>query len=86
MARFREAYKLAKDKENMSFKGALDLAFECFFNSALHPAIISSCDNLNQLDVYLSCLEYDELEDFYFFDIIYKIPPLKQNKNDMFSF
>ena len=86
VARFREAYKLAKDKENMSFKGALDLAFECFFNSALHPAIISSCDNLNQLDVYLSCLEYDELEDFYFFDIIYKIPPLKQNKNDMFSF
>lgn len=86
VARFREAYKLAKDKENMSFKGALDLAFECFFNSVLHPAIISSCDNLNQLDVYLSCLEYDELEDFYFFDIIYKIPPLKQNKNDMFSF
>ena len=66
VARFREAYKLAKDKENMSIKGALDLAFECFFNSALHPAIISSCDNLNQLDVYLSCLEYDELEDFIF--------------------
>lgn len=86
VARFREAYKLAKDRENMSFKGALDLAFECFFNSALHPAIISSCDNLNQLDVYLSCLEYDELEDFYFFDIIYKIPPLKSNKTDMFKF
>ncbi len=86
VARFREAYKLAKDRENMSFKGALDLAFECFFNSALHPAIISSCDNLNQLDVYLSCLEYDELEDFYFFDIIYKIPPLKTSKNDMFNF
>lgn len=86
VARFREAYKLAKDKESMSFKGALDLAFECFFNSALHPAIISSCDNLNQLDVYLSCLEYDELEDFYFFDIIYKIPPLKTNKTDMFNF
>lgn len=85
VARFREAYKLAKDKEIMSIKGALDLAFECFFNSALHPAIISSCDNLNQLDVYLSCLEYDELEDFYFFDIIYKIPPLKSNKFDIFK-
>lgn len=86
VARFREAYKLAKDRENMSFKGALDLAFECFFNSALHPAVISSCDNLNQLDVYLSCLEYDELEDFYFFDIVYKIPPLKTNKTDIFKF
>ncbi len=86
IARFREAYKLAKDRENMSFKGALDLAFECFFNSALHPAIISSCNNLNQLDVYLSCLEYNELDDFYFFDIMYKIPPMKTNKTDFFNF
>lgn len=84
VARFREAYKLAKDRENMSFKGSLDLAFECFFNASLHPAIISSCDNINQLDVYLSCLEYDELDDFYFFDIMYKIPPMKTNKTDLF--
>ncbi len=86
VARFREAYKLARDKENMSFKGSLDLAFECFFISSLHPAIISSCENLNQLDVYLSCLEYDELDDFYFFDILYKIPPMKTNKTDVFKF
>ena len=84
IARFREAYKLAKDRENMSFKGSLDLAFECFFNTSLHPAIISSCENINQLDVYLSCLEYDELDDFYFFDIMYKIPPMKGNKVDFF--
>lgn len=84
IARFREAFKLAREREFLSIKQSLDLAFECFFKSDLHPAIITSCKNLNQLDIYLSCLEYDELEDFKFFDIVFKIPPMLTKKEKAF--
>lgn len=76
IARFKEAFKLIREREKGSFLQALDLAFELFSNYNLHPAIISACKNLNELDVYLSCLEYNELNDFHFFKTIFKIPPL----------
>lgn len=85
VSRFKEAYRLARNKEKMSIKGALELGCECFFNTSLHPAIITACDNLNQLDIYLSCLDYDELDDFKFFTVIFKIPPLIDRK-PLFNF
>lgn len=74
IARFREAYKLIKEKEKGSKAKALELAFEMLLNYNLHPAIITACENLNQLDVYLACLEDNTLEEFEFFDIKYEIP------------
>lgn len=76
ISRFREAYKLIIDKEHGSKMEALRLATELLSNYNLHPAIITACKNLNELDVYLSCLEYNELEDFHFFKITYDSVPI----------
>lgn len=75
-ARFREAFKLVREREGGTFFQAMDLALELFSNYNLHPAVISACKTVNELDVYLSCLEYNELEDFHFFKTIFKINPI----------
>lgn len=78
ISRYKEAYKLVRQKEHGSRRLAFSLATELFANYNLHPAIITACNNLNELDVYLSCLEYNELEDFHFFKIIYEgLPAIK---------
>lgn len=84
ISRFKEAYKLIINKENGTKREAFNLAAELFSNYNLHPAIITACKNLNELDVYLSCLEFNELEDFHFFKIVYEaLPvPVKKNKHD----
>lgn len=74
IARFKEAYKLVKEKEKGSRFKALSLAFELFGNYSLHPAIITACSSLDELDIYLACLEDNTLDDFHFFDIKYEIP------------
>ena len=84
IARFREAYKLIKNREHGSTKEAIDLGLELMFNGKLHPAIISSCKTLDQLDIYLSCLEYNELNDFHFFKVLYKALPEKKKKKGIF--
>lgn len=73
-ARFKEAYKLVVERENGSKIKAFELAFELLFNYNLHPAIITACKSLDELDIYLACLEDNTLEDFRFFDIKYEIP------------
>lgn len=75
ISRFKEAYKLVREREKGSKVKALGLAFELFLNYNLHPAIITACKSLDELDVYLACLEDNTLEDFQFFDIKYEIPP-----------
>lgn len=83
LSRFKEAYKLVIEREKGSKAKALGLAFELFLNYNLHPAIITACKSLDELDVYLACLEDNTLEDFHFFDIKYEIPPAvpKHTKN-----
>ncbi|MDO5555531.1 MAG: hypothetical protein Q4G09_02435 [Clostridia bacterium] len=79
-SRFKEAFKLIREREHGSLPQALDLALEMFSNYNLHPAIITACKNINELDVYLSCLEYNELKDFHFFNIQFNMPPSKIKK------
>lgn len=81
LSRFKEAYRLIINKEHGSKKQALNLAFELFSNYNLHPAIITACKNLNELDIYLSCLEFNELEDFRFFKIVYDVLPVVSKKS-----
>lgn len=76
VSRFTEAYRLIREKEKGSIKDALDLACEVAFNYSLHPAIITACSNLNELDIYLACLEYNELKDFRYFSVIFDVAPL----------
>lgn len=75
VSRFREAFKLMRDKENKSFKESLDLAIELFFNYNLHPAIISACRNLDELDIYLDYLADNETHKFNCFNIIFEVAP-----------
>lgn len=75
IARFKEGFNLIRKKEKGSIGDALELGFELFSNYNLHPSIIAACKNLNELDVYLSCLEYNELQDFPFFKVIFNISP-----------
>lgn len=80
-ARFREGYNLMYKKENKSRKSAFMLGIELMFEFNLHPAIISACKNLEELDIYLDCLEDNELEKFSCFKIIYKsLPTLTKSK------
>lgn len=75
VARFREMYKLLTKKEKYSIRKALPLATEIFFYYNLHPAIITACNSLDELDIYLACLDDNTLEDFHFFDIKFEVPP-----------
>lgn len=84
-ARFREAYKLVRERGKGSISEALNLAFELLFNYNLNPAIISACKNVDELDIYLDCLEDNEIDDYYCFDIIYEVPPLLKNRNNTFN-
>ena len=74
ISRFKEAYKLITEREKGSKFKALSLAFELFSNYSLHPAIITACKSLDELDIYLACLEENDLDDFKFFNIKYDVP------------
>lgn len=80
ISRFTEAFRLVRLKEHGSIKDALDLAFELAFNYSLHPAIITACSSINELDIYLACMEYDELDNFRFFNVSFEIAPLISKK------
>lgn len=76
-SRFREAYQLIKKKEHGHLKEAIELGFELMFQSNLNPAIIAACKNLKELDIYLDCLDDNELDKFSCFNIVYNMPPSK---------
>ena len=69
-----------KNKEKKSKKQAVLLGLELMFEFNLHPAIITACQNLEQLDIYLDCLEDNELEKFSCFKVIYKVLPKLKNE------
>ena len=75
ISRWKEAYNLAVNKEHLSKLKGLSLANELFFNYSLHPAIIAACKTIDELDIYLACLEDNCLDDFKYFDIKFEIPP-----------
>lgn len=85
-ARFREGYNLMYKKEGKSRRSAILLGIELMFETNLHPAIISACKNLEELDIYLDCLEDNELEKFSCFKIIYKSLPMLHKKNRVQEF
>lgn len=81
-ARYREAYKLIREREKKSVAKAISLGLELMFEFNLHPAIISACRNLKELDVYLDCLDDNELEKFSCFKIVYRaVPMISRVKN-----
>ena len=85
-SRFSEAYKLMYEREEQSRNKAFMLGLELMFEFNLHPAIISACKNLEELDIYLDCLEDNELEKFSCFKIIYKAMPMIRKRAKTHNF
>lgn len=75
ISRFKEGYNLMRKKEKASIVDSLNLALELSFNNLLNPAVIAACKNLDELDIYLDCLDSKELEKFEFFEVKYEISP-----------
>ena len=75
LSRFREAFKLMRNIEKKSIIEAIDLGVELSLNSKLHPAIISACRNLNELDIYLDYLDSNQTDKFNCFSIKFEITP-----------
>lgn len=75
-SRFKETINLIVKKEKMSYFDGLNLASELLGKRYLHPAIISACKNLEELNVYLDCFDKNELDDFKIFNIKYELYPV----------
>lgn len=85
-SRFKEAYDLITKKEKMSKADGINLASEMVLKTYLHPAIITACKDLNELNVYLDCLDKNELDDFKVFEIKYELHPMiVDNKIQVFE-
>lgn len=80
VSRWKEAYALVREREKGSVAEAIDLASELFFKRFLHPAVITACKNLDWLDVYLDCLDKNELDEFPFFRIRYELRAPKNKR------
>lgn len=76
-SRFKEAFQLIKKKEHGSLTEAIGLGFELMFQSDLNPAVIAACRDLDELDIYLDCLDDNELDKFSCFKIEYNVKPTK---------
>ena len=76
MSRYNETIKLLTVRQNYKIGESILLALEIMKKRFLHPAIISACRNLDELDVYLDCLEKNEVDDFKIFKIKYEIHPI----------
>lgn len=81
LSRFKESLSLIREREKGTLKQALDLGLELFFNSNLHPAVISACKNLDELDIYLDYLENGETYKFNCFDIVFDVAPIVVKKS-----
>ena len=74
-SRFREGFKLIKERENGSTLKALSLGLELMFKYNLNPIVVAACRNIDELDIYLDCLEENELNAFKCFQIRFEIMP-----------
>lgn len=74
-ARFREGFNLMRKKECASFFKSIDLGLELFSRYDLNPAVISACGSLDELDIYLDCLDNNELDKFDIFNVKYEVAP-----------
>ena len=75
ISRFRETFLLVRNKEKGSIFKALDLSLELMFRYDLNPIIISACKNLEELDLYISCLDDKKLDEFDCFEIKFEMAP-----------
>ncbi|MBR3614503.1 MAG: hypothetical protein IKL55_04940 [Clostridia bacterium] len=72
ISRYKEGFKLAKEKSNYTFSQAANFAKKLLIESEITSLIIASCKNVEELDFYIECLNNNELDNFNYFKIIEK--------------
>lgn len=70
--RYKEAFKLAKEKSNYTFSQAATFAKRFLVENEISSLIIASCKNVNELEFYIECLNNNDLNNFHYFKIIEK--------------
>ena len=80
ICRFKESIDLITKREHRSYLDGIKLGTELFGKRCLHPAIISACKSVDELDIYIDCLEKNELDDFKIFKIEYEMLPMTIKK------
>ena len=86
-SRFKDAFNLVRNKEKGSISKALDLGLELMFKHNLNPIVIAACRNLDELDIYLDCLEQGQLQDFNCFTIKFEVmPQVSKNERNAFLY
>ena len=83
ISRFKEAFKLMREREHASIADGIELGLELMFNDKLHPAVITACKTLDELDIYLDYLESGQTNKFNCFKVIFDLSPavIKKKKN-----
>lgn len=81
LSRVREGYKLARKKEGLGITESVKYAINLIFERRLHPAVITACNTIDQLDIYLACLEDNVTELFDFFEVEFEYTPLENMKS-----
>ena len=85
-ARYKETIKLATEREGYKKTDAIILALEMMKKRYLYPAVITACRNIDELDVYIDCLDKNELDDFKIFKIKYELyPTVVKNDNELYT-
>ena len=74
-SRFKEAYSLMVSREKDSPFSGLELGIELAFNYSLHPAVITACKTVAELDSYLDALDEKDMTLFTAFKINFEILP-----------
>lgn len=73
LSKIKEVYKLMRVRNKYSLHKTLSICIEVIFNIYIFPAIITACKNFDELEIYLDCLEKDELNQYPCFKIIYDL-------------
>ena len=80
-SRFREGYKLSRERENENVLISISIGLKLCFKSEIHPAIIRACRDFDDLDTYLFYLDNNQAEYYPNFKILYKTYPVKNYLN-----
>lgn len=72
ITRYKEAFKLARDKSNYTFSQAANFAKVFLVENEITSLIIASCKNVEELEFYIECLNNNKLNDFHYFKIVEK--------------
>ncbi len=78
VSRFREGFKLMREKEYESFGTSVAFGLKLMNNYKLHPAVISACRNIHELNSFLDYLEDGSIGSFDIFDIKFDVTPVEK--------